>query len=118
MLEHFWYAITDPMTWRRMWEDFLTLVTQGTPPVYVQYLIATVIFLAYLLFFYDPKRERLKGIRRRILFIPGLIYSISLIIITFGGLNFLGTAINPETYNKPLLTIKEKIHTTIDITRQ
>ncbi len=109
MLERLWNTITDPLTWSRMWEDFLTVVSKGTPPIYVQYLIATVIFLAYMFFFHDPKRSRIRGTRQWMISVPGLIYSISLVFITAGGLESVSFLLNPDTYYQALMRVKSQI---------
>ncbi len=109
MLARFWNTLTDPLIWSRLWEDFVTVVTHGTPPIYVQYLIATVIFLAYVLFFHDRKKDRIRGLKRWIIFVPGLIYGLSLVVITAGGMNFMGKMLNPQTYKQPLVTIRESV---------
>ncbi len=87
----------DPDFWHGLWNDIVTVMMSGTPPVYVQYLMVTTIYLAYLLFVYDPRRVRNMPLAKWIGNPTSLVYFVALIVITLGVSDVVTHATDPET---------------------
>jgi hypothetical protein len=98
--------MTDPSFWSRMWTEIVRVLSSGSPPVYVQYLIITVIYLAYLLFVFDPRRVRNMPLSKWLGNPTSLVYFLAIIIVTAGGLDFLKAVSDPQTYVETLESMK------------
>jgi len=94
--------LKDPAFWSGMWEDVKSVLTRGTPPVYVQYLIATVIYLSYLLFIHDPRRAKRMPLSRWLGNPTSLVYFATIIAITLGATNAIIAGTDPNTYVRTL----------------
>ncbi len=89
--------LQDPVFWSGLWHDITSVLMSGTPPVYVQYLIVTTVYLAYLLFVYDPRRVRNMPLSKWVGNPFSLLYFAALIVITAGVTDLMNKAMDPST---------------------
>ena len=94
----------DPRTWEMLQRDVLTVMTDGHPPIYVQFIAVTAAFILFKLWRMRRRNPyaRLSNMRKMA---PSIIYITTLAFLANRGLDKIAWLMRADTWERIVLDL-------------